>query len=111
MKLVKLAIVAAALLSLSACSNLTNYQIKYEQQGKNCKYSEITGTYQPGIFGNKYRVIGIHEITYPDTICKEVVQSDLKNGINKTASSPIGAYRGPVFGYEKDVYTKEINVD
>ncbi|MCQ2965581.1 MAG: hypothetical protein MJ250_02430 [Alphaproteobacteria bacterium] len=77
------------ILSLSACtSELMETRISYSQEGENCIYIEKAGDKILNGNGDEvgFNTIVSKTITYPNKKCSEIVDSDLKNGINKNHS-------------------------
>lgn len=78
-----------SILTLSACAGgeLMETRISYVQKGENCVYTEKAG--DKILKGDEevgFRAIVSKTITYPDKKCAEIIDSDLKNGINKNHS-------------------------
>lgn len=81
---------------LSSCAriNIPLTQLSYTQDGKNCIYAEtysIDNYKKKNIISEKIdkynAVLSQREIIYPNTQCSTVINSDLKNSINKTVMS------------------------
>lgn len=74
-------ILLLSLVALTGCA-YRNVNVDYKQVGTTCEYIETYGVVE---LGNE-QVNEKHVIKYPNTQCSKVIDSDLKNAINKNLS-------------------------
>lgn len=67
-----------SLIVLSGCA-YQKVDVDYKQVGTTCEYTETYGVVEVGAD----RVGRIQTIKYPNTQCSKVIESDLKNAVNK----------------------------
>ena len=79
--------VIVSLLLLAGCAvvDTPSQKAEYVEKDGGCMYVEYFGAYGDNIFGTKeiFNVKRRNSVMYPNTSCRNVIDADLKTGVNK----------------------------
>lgn len=91
----KLYILGLVLFISSCTASSSLLDVSYDQLGVDCIYTEKAGRREKTMTGKETIYIAASKtITYPNTHCSKVIESDLKSGINKNQT--IYSVSGPM---------------